>query len=238
MFKRLKDTGNAQKDLIRDNNESIYYTPRSEFDDKYKKKQQNDDIDTKPPNVFDYLKSLTQEAKDLIDEREDANDDIHNGKLLFIGNNKEKFNINNFRMPLNFLSAIYNGEISLKEAEFKQRNLEKKIEDLRGYKNNAEEKEKEEINEVLMQANDMLEYKDKIIDAFKNGIFLSGHLKTSDDAAHGHVLEDVKDFIQKIELMSEKINLSLFEDFSGSPSPAIYAKILINTEDPDKTKNL
>ena len=126
MFKRLKDTGNAQKDLIRDNNESIYYTPRSEFDDKYKKKQQNDDIDTKPPNVFDYLKSLTQEAKDLIDEREDANDDIHDGKLLFIGNNKEKFNVNNFRMPLNFLSAIYNGEISLKETEFKQRNLEKK----------------------------------------------------------------------------------------------------------------
>ena len=126
MFKRLKDTGNAQKDLIRDNNESIYYMPRSEFDDKYKKNQQNDDIDTKPPNVFDYLKSLTQEAKDLIDEREDANDDIHDGKLLFIGNNKEKFNVNNFRMPLNFLSAIYNGEISLKETEFKQRNLEKK----------------------------------------------------------------------------------------------------------------
>ena len=49
-----------------------------------------------------------------------------------------------------------------------------------------------------MQANDMLEYKNKIIDAFKNVIFLSGHLKT-DDAAHGHVLEDVKDFIQKIE---------------------------------------
>ena len=62
----------------------------------------------------------------MIDEREDANDDIHDGKLLFIGNNKEKFNVNNFRMPLNFLSAIYNGEISLKETEFKQRNLEKK----------------------------------------------------------------------------------------------------------------
>ena len=28
-------------------------------------------------------------------------------------------------MPLNFLSAIYNGEISLKEAEIKQRDLEK-----------------------------------------------------------------------------------------------------------------
>ena len=62
-----------------------------------------------------------------------------------------------------------------------------------------------------MQANDILEYKNKIIDAFTKGTFLSVHLKTSDDAVHGHVLEeDVKDFIQKIESMSEKINLSLF----------------------------
>ena len=28
-----------------------------------------------------------------------------------------KFNFNIFKMPLNFLSAIYNGEITLKEAE-------------------------------------------------------------------------------------------------------------------------
>ena len=35
LFKRLKNIENAQKNLIRDDdNESIYYTPRSEFDDK------------------------------------------------------------------------------------------------------------------------------------------------------------------------------------------------------------
>ena len=33
-------------------------------------------------------------------------------------------------MPLIFLSAIYNGEISLKEAEISQKNLEKKIKEL------------------------------------------------------------------------------------------------------------
>ena len=43
---------------------------------------------------------------------------------------KEKFNSNTFRMPLNFLSDIHNGKISLKEAEFKQRDLEIKIKDL------------------------------------------------------------------------------------------------------------
>ena len=91
-----------------------------------KKNQQNKNIDTKLPNVFHYLKILSQEAKDLIDETEDANDDINDGKLLFIGINKERFNFNTFNKPLNFISAIYYGEISLKEVEFKQRDLEKK----------------------------------------------------------------------------------------------------------------
>ena len=61
-----------------------------------------------------------------MDEINDADDDIDDGKLLFIGSNKEKFNFNTFRKPLNFISAIFNGEISLKEAEFSQKNLEKK----------------------------------------------------------------------------------------------------------------
>ena len=64
-----------------------------------------------------------------------------------------------------------------------------------------------------MHANDMLEYRDKIIDAFKDGTFLSEYLKKSDDAAHDYVLKDVIKFIQKIESMAENINLSLFKDF-------------------------
>ena len=66
---------------------------------------------------------MRQEVKDLIDEIEEANDNIDNGKLIFIGSNKEKYNFNTSKWPLNFISAIYHGEISLKEAEFKQRDL-------------------------------------------------------------------------------------------------------------------
>ena len=43
---------------------------------------------------------------------------------------RKKINFNTFNKPLNFISAISNGKISLKEAEFKERNLEKEIEDL------------------------------------------------------------------------------------------------------------
>ena len=51
-------------------------------------------IDTKPLNVFDYLKSLSQEAEDLMDEimQADADKDINIYKLVFIGSNRKKFN--------------------------------------------------------------------------------------------------------------------------------------------------
>ena len=64
-----------------------------------------------------------------------------------------------------------------------------------------------------MQANDLLKYRNKIIDVFKNGIFLSEYLKKLDNAGYNYVLKNVKDFIQQTESMSEKISLSLFEDF-------------------------
>ena len=114
-----------KKNFIRDDdNESIYYTPKSEFDDKddkYKIKQQNNNIDTKPSNVFNYLKSLSPEVKDLMNEIEDADDDINNDMFIFIDSNQEKLNFNTFKMPLNFISDIYNGKMLLKEAEFKQK---------------------------------------------------------------------------------------------------------------------
>ena len=74
-------------------------------------------------------------------------------------------------MPLKFLLAIYNGEISLEEAEFFQRKLQKKIEELRFSYEWKNAKEKEEIDKVLMYANDMLEYRDEIIEAFRDGTF-------------------------------------------------------------------
>ena len=122
LFKRLKNIENAQKNLIRDSdNESIYYTPRSEFDDK-DKKQQTNNRDTKPWDVFNYLKNLSQEANDLMDEiKVDDDDDIDKNNLLFIGSNNETFDFSTFDMQLNFLLNIYNAKTSLKETELKKK---------------------------------------------------------------------------------------------------------------------
>ena len=109
-----------------------------------------------------------------MDEIKDAKDDSDDGKLLFICSNKERFKFNTFNKPLNFIPAICNGKISLKQEDISQRKLHKRIEELNGYRP-ENSKEKEEINEVLMQANDLLKYRDKIIDAFKDDTFLSEH---------------------------------------------------------------
>ena len=83
----------------------------------------------------------------------------------------------------------------------------------------------------------MLEYGNKIIFMFRDGTFLSEHLKKSDDAAYDYVLvEDVYNFIQKIESMAEKIYLSLFQDFLELLSSADYGKTYINTKNPDENK--
>ena len=89
-----------------------------------------------------------------------------------------------------------------------------------------------------MQANDLLEYRDKTIDGFKDGTFLSEHWKKSDDAAYDYGSKDVDDFIQEIKSMSEKINLNLIEEFFEPPSPADYAKMLIYIKNPHKNKEI
>ena len=108
-----------------------------------------------------------------MDEIKDADNDIDKNRLVFIGSNRKKFNFSIFRITLNFLSSIYIGEITLKEAEISERTLEEKIEELKfGYRLENEE-EKEEIDKVLMHANDMLKYRDKVIEAFIDGTFSS-----------------------------------------------------------------
>ena len=81
-----------------------------------------------------------------------------------------------------------------------------------------------------------MEYGYKIIGAFRDDTFLSENLKKSDDAIYDYVLKDVNSFIQKIESILEKINLSLFEDFLKSSSGADYAKMLINIKNLDENK--
>ena len=74
-------------------------------------------------------------------------------------------------MPLNFLTSIYNGQITLKETEFLKKDLYDETNELKP----KNVKEEEEIYGVLIQANDVFEYRDKIIEAFRDETTLSEH---------------------------------------------------------------
>ena len=68
-------------------------------------------------------------------------------------------------------------------------------------------------SQVLMHANSLLESRNKVINAFKNGTFSCEYLKKSDAAAFDFKLKGVNKFIEEKKSMEEKINLSLFENF-------------------------
>ena len=89
----------------------------------------------------------------------------------------------------------------------------------------------------MTQANDMLEYNDKVIEAFKDGTFSSEHSKKSGDAAFDYVLKKVKKIIQKIKSTAKNINLSLLNEFFGS-SLVDYAKYLINLKNTEENKEV
>ena len=99
--------------------------------------------------------------------------------------------------------------------------------------NNVEEKE--EINNVLIQVNDLLKHRDAIIDASEKRIFLFEQLKGESKNAGEFVIEEVSNFIQKIESMSKNINLSFFNEFFES-SLFDYAKYLINLKNTKENK--
>ena len=96
------------------------------------------------------------------------------------------------------------------------------------------------INGVLMQANDLLNYRDKIINAFKNGTFCLNikkkNKKKTDDAANNYLLEVLNKYIEEIKSMEEKFYLSLFKEFFELSSSANYAKMLINTKNRNENK--
>ena len=92
-------------------------------------------------------------------------------------------------MPFNFLSSIYNGEVAL-DRIYSKRFIDE-INELKYNYKPKNVKEEEEINEVLMHANNMLEYRDKIIEAFRDGTFSSEYFKKLDHAAHDYVLKGV-----------------------------------------------
>ena len=99
----------------------------------------------------------------------DKNMDIY--KFVFIGSNREKLNFNKFKMPLNFLSSIYNGQTTLKGVEFLQNDLYDKINQLKYNYKPKNVEEKEEINGVLMHASDMLEYRAKLLSHLEMVLF-------------------------------------------------------------------
>ena len=91
-------------------------------------------------------------------------------KLIFMGANKKYFDFRVFRGPYEFGSVIYH-KGSLKDAKDSQNRMLAKLDDFKKYN----PKSREVIDrkkEILIDAERFYDYRNKVIEAFEDGVFL------------------------------------------------------------------
>ena len=108
-------------------------------------------------------KALTKEIKEI-------NRKNSNKNFTMVHSNRTLYDFNKFRDLNQFVFDIYNGVITIRDAEKEQTELASEIRDLIDYGVRSQKKD-EQKQEVLRNVRQLLEIRNKIIDAFQNGIF-------------------------------------------------------------------
>ena len=117
-----------------------------------------------------YFSQLSPEAKALFEEIKKDKNDIDPKKLVCLKTDASIFNFTTFKYSLGLASNIYNDKNLIKNAKVNQRTMKELLDRLDEYdpKNIIEIKEREEIWSV---ATKLYNKRQKVIQAFKRGIF-------------------------------------------------------------------
>ena len=132
-------------------------------------------------------------------------------------------------------SNIYRNKNLLKDAENKQRNIKVLLNKLRNY-NPRKPKKIEAQKEILIVAENLLNNRQEVIDAFKTGIFpyIDGfQIKEEDESEDGF-----EKFIEYIENESKGINYDLFKDYFNFIVSSVLVKKLYETKNKNKNNKL
>ena len=116
-------------------------------------------------------------------------------KFICVKTDGTIFNFNKFKNSIDLASNIYRNKNLLKDAENKQRNIKVLLNKLRNY-NPRKPKKIEAQKEILIVAENLLNNRQEVIDAFKTGIFpyIDGfHTKEPKKESGEKKLEKIKD---------------------------------------------
>ena len=129
-------------------------------------------IDSKPLKTISFLSTLSEEAKKLIVNINQIDDWLDKAQLICIKTDgKTKYNFNSFTFPLRFASKIYRRNLTLQEAKYDQQELKILINKLNNDYNPSNQIEINEKDDTLKSAKKLFGMREKIINAFKKGIF-------------------------------------------------------------------
>ena len=166
--KGLKEEGKKEKIIEGKNEEQLKAI-------KNQGKKQLDAIksinrDSKPLKVINFFGKLSPEAKELMNEIREVENDIDSEKLVCAKSVKKSFNFNVLKLLFKFSANIYDGKIILEEAKKDQHKKFNQLEDLKKFdpNNPGNIREKEE---TLINTEKVYNNRNNVNNAFENEVF-------------------------------------------------------------------
>ena len=131
---------------------------------------ENIDTGSKLLKAINFFSRLSPEAKQLMDDTKEEENDIDPEKLVCIKSDEKIFNFNIFKLSFKFASSIYDDKITLKEAKQDQYKMSNQLKDLEKYTPKNPDKIKSR-KETLINAKKLHNNRYHVIKAFEDGVF-------------------------------------------------------------------
>ena len=146
-LKAIKDQGKKQLDAIK-----------------------NINTDSKSLKTINFFGKLSPEAKELMNEIREVENDIDPENLVCAKSGKKSFNFNIFRLLFKFAANIYDGKTKLEEAKKDQHKKFKQLEDLKRFDPNNPDNIREK-EQTLINTEKVYNNRNNVNNAFENGVF-------------------------------------------------------------------
>ena len=170
-------------------------------------------------------KPLSLEAKALTEEIRTMKKDVDNRKLIIRGGNNVTYNFSNYKTFKELFRDLYFKIMTINDAEMKQNEFNSIIDALNNYFSRTQ-KYIEAKNSLLNNAKNFYKGREKIIEGFKQGIFL---LKSDGEfeqqqTSKKPIKTDVNAFNQWINKEETNINRKLFKKHFNFQIPSSMDK--------------
>ena len=190
--------------------------------------------------VTDFVKEpLSLEAKALVEEIRIIQKDVDHRKLIIRGGNNFTYNFSYYKAFKELFRDLYYKKMTINDAEMKQNEFNSILDALNNYSPKAQ-KYIEAKNSLLNNAKSFYKGREKIIEGFKQGIFL---LKSDGEfeqqqTSKKPIKTDVNAFNQWINKEETNINRELFKKHFNFQRPSSMDKYLYKTNDRKKNNEL